>query len=478
MYYRRACIARRCRDIVYCNAATSTYYHASQHGITTLSKTVKTIRTLETNKPISLRKGVFALSPLLFFCIFYLISSLLSGDFYATPITIAFMLTCVYAVATTRSISMDKRIELMSKGAGQTNILLMIWIFVMAGAFATTAKEMGAIDATVNLALNYLPGNCILAGIFLASCFVSLSMGTSVGTIAALVPIAQGISTQTNIPVPEMVGLVVGGAFFGDNLSFISDTTIMATRTQGCRMKDKFIVNSKIVIPAALIIMMLYVGLGMNVSIKHEPAPVNVWLVLPYLIVLSTAVAGINVLIVLMLGLFLCLAIGLIGGYADWFTFVASMGKGVMGMSELIIVTLMAGGLMEIVRYNGGIDFIVSRLTARIRNTRVAELSIAALVFTTNLCTANNTIAILTVGPIANEIAESCGVDKRKSASILDTFSCLAQSLIPYGAQLLIASGLAAISPIEIIPYLYYPFLMGAFAILSIIIKKSSTTNK
>lgn len=427
---------------------------------------------LETNKLISLRKGVFALSPLVFFCIFYLISSLLSGDFYATPITIAFMLTCVYAVASTRGISIEKRIELMSKGAGQSNILLMIWIFILAGAFATAAKEMGAIDATVNLALNYLPGNCILAGIFIASCFVSLSMGTSVGTIAALVPIAQGISAQTNIPIPQMVGLVVGGAFFGDNLSFISDTTIMATRTQGCRMKDKFIVNSRIVIPAAIIIMILYIIMGMSVSIEHESASINVWLVIPYLAVLATAIAGINVLIVLIIGLFLCLLIGLAGGYADWFAFVESMGKGVMGMSELIIVTLMAGGLMEIVRHNGGIDFIVSRLTARIRNRRIAELSIAALVFTTNLCTANNTIAILTVGPIANEIAESCGVDKRKSASILDTFSCMAQSIIPYGAQLLIASGLAAISPIEIIPYLYYPFLMGVFAVLAIVIRK------
>lgn len=427
--------------------------------------------SLHTPRQIGWAQGLLALSPLAFFCIFYLTGGLLTGDFYATSITASFLLTCVFALLVTRGAKLQERIELLSKGAGQSNIMLMVWIFVLAGAFAVMAKQMGAIDATVNLALYLLPGHMILAGIFLASCFLSLSMGTSVGTIAALVPIAQGIALQTDIPLPEMVGLVVGGAYFGDNLSFISDTTIMATRTQGCRMKDKFVVNSKIVIPAALVVLFIYILMGTDIQATHEVASLNIWLVLPYLIVLVTALLGINVIVVLLIGMLACTVIGLGMGQTDVYQIADQIGTGIMNMAELIIVTLLAGGLMELVRYNGGIDFIVGRIFSRIHSKRVGEFSIAALVFLTNLCTANNTIAILTVGPIAREIAVKCEVDPRKSASLLDTFSCLAQSLIPYGAQLLIASGLAAINPIDIIPYLYYPFIMGVFAILSIVFK-------
>lgn len=413
-------------------------------------------------------EGLMALSPLAFFCVFYLLCGILSGDFYATPITTAFMLTCVYAIIVTRKASIDKRIELLSKGAAQPNVMLMIWIFILAGSFAATAKQIGAIDATVNLALNTLPANMILAGIFISSCFISLSMGTSVGTIVALIPIAQGIASQTDISIEYMVGLVVGGAYFGDNLSFISDTTIVATRTQGCKMRDKFMVNSRIVVPAALIVLVLYIISGMNISVEQVERPVNVWLVLPYLIVLITAIMGINVMYVLILGLTMCISIGMACAHISVFDLIGSMGDGIMNMAELIIVTLLAGGLMELVRHNGGIDFIVGHLFHKVKSTRVAEFSIAALVFFTNLCTANNTIAILAIGPIAREISEQCGVDPRKTASLLDTFSCLAQSFIPYGAQMLIASSLAGINPLSIIPYLYYPFVMGVCALAAI----------
>ncbi len=418
---------------------------------------------------LSTRQGILALSPLLFFCAFYLSCSLASGDFYATPISIAFLLTVVYTILTTRGINIEKRVELLSKGAGQHNIMLMIWIFILAGAFAAAAKAMGAIDATVQLALNVLPNNLTMPGIFLAACFISISMGTSVGTIAALVPIAQGIAEQTNSELPMMVGIVVGGAYFGDNLSFISDTTIMATRTQECRMKDKFLVNSKIVVPAAVIVLAIYICLGWNTTAETQAATSNPWLVLPYLTVFLTAILGINVMWVLVMGIIMTAILTICATQHSLTEWIAAMGNGVMGMAELIIVTLLAGGLMELIRHNGGIDFIVGRIFSKVKTRRVGELSIASLVFFTNLSTANNTITILTTGPIAKEIADQCGIDRRKSASLLDTFSCLSQSLLPYGAQMLIACGLASLNPFSIIPYLYYPFIMGVFAIAAIL---------
>lgn len=422
---------------------------------------------------IKWQQGLLALSPLAFFCIFYLSCGILMGDFYAMPITVAFLVTCVYGILITRHTPFSERLHMLSRGAGQSDIMLMVFIFILAGAFAATAKQIGAIDATVHLALNILPDHTILAGIFLAACFISLSMGTSVGTIAALIPIAQGISAQTTLPLPLMAGIVVGGAYFGDNLSFISDTTIMATRTQGCRMRDKFLVNSRIVIPAALLVLGLYVFLGLNLEVTRTSHSVNAWLVLPYLTVLGTALAGLHVILVLVLGLLVCAGVGFLLTTLTFPTLITAMGQGVMGMSELIIVTLLAGGLMELVRCNGGIEFLVSRIFHHVRSRRLAEASIAFLVFLTNLCTANNTIAILTVGPLARRIAEQCGVDPRRSASILDTFSCLAQSVIPYGAQLLIASGLAMLSPVSIIPYLYYPFVMGLFAAGAILFQRN-----
>lgn len=416
-------------------------------------------------------KGLMAISPLLLFVVLYLVTSIIIGDFYKVPIVIAFLASSIYAVAITKSISLDERVKLFSKGAGNSNIMLMIWIFILAGAFASSAKGMGAIDETVNLSLLLLPDNLLLGGIFLATCFISLSIGTSVGTVVALTPLAAGIAEQTGTQLPLMIAIVVGGAFFGDNLSFISDTTITATRTQGCKLSDKFKVNSLIVIPAAIITLILYITLGMSIQSSQVISDVNWLKVLPYLVVLFTAVAGMNVLLVLVIGIILSGIVGMLTGAYDVFGWMTEMGKGIISMGELIIITMMAGGLMELIRCNGGIDYILMNLTQRIKTKRMAELSIAALVSLVNLCTANNTVAIITTGPLANDIATKYGVDKRKSASILDTFSCFTQGIIPYGAQVLMAAGLASINPVSIIPYLYYPFIMGAFALLSILLR-------
>ncbi len=417
------------------------------------------------------RKGFWALSPLLVFLFLYLVTSIIANDFYKVPIVVAFLISCIYAVLITKDTKLEERIKIFSKGAGNPNMMLMIWIFILAGAFAASAKNMGAIDATVNLTLHLLPDNLLLAGIFLASCFISLSVGTSVGTIVALTPIAAGIADKTDTNLPMLVAIVVGGAYFGDNLSFISDTTILATKTQGCEMKDKFKVNFMIVTPAAIIALILYIFGGINIEAPQNIPPVNVLKVIPYLIVLATAIMGMNVMIVLTLGILLAGAIGFVTGEYTLYTWFNAMGSGIMNMGELIIITMLAGGLMELIRYNGGITYVIQSLTKKINGKRGAELSIAALVSLTDICTANNTVAIITVGPLANEIAERYGIDKRKSASILDTFSCFAQGLIPYGAQMLMAAGLASINPVCIIPYLYYPMLMGLCAFLSIIFR-------
>ena len=414
--------------------------------------------------------GWWSLSPLAVFLCLYLITSLLVNDFYKVPITVAFLLSSCYAIAITRGLKLEQRVYQFSVGAGNKNILLMIWIFVLAGAFAQSAKQMGAIDATVNLTLHILPDNLLLAGIFIAACFISLSIGTSVGTIVALTPVAVGLAEKTGIDLPYMVAIVVGGSFFGDNLSFISDTTIASTKTQDCVMRDKFKVNFMIVVPAALIVLGIYIFQGLSLSAAPQIQEIEWIKVIPYLIVLGTAIAGMNVMSVLLLGIFSTGIIGLFTGmgFFDWF---GAMGTGITGMGELIIITLLAGGMLETIRYNGGIDFIIARLTRHVTGKRGAELSIAALVSVANLCTANNTIAIITTGPIAKDIAKRFHLDRRKTASILDTFSCLIQGIIPYGAQMLIAAGLAGISPLSIIGNLYYPFCMGACAVLAILIR-------
>lgn len=419
--------------------------------------------------PIVNKPNGWALMPLVVFLCMYLVTSIIVNDFYKVPITIAFLTASIYAVATTKGLSLNDRILQYSSGAANTNIMLMIWIFILAGAFAQSAKAMGAIDATVNLTLWLLPENLLLAGVFLASCFISLSIGTSVGTIVALAPVAAGIAAKTDISMAFMTAIVVGGSFFGDNLSLISDTTIAATRTQGCVMRDKFRVNFLIALPAALLVFVYYIIYGMQTEAHPEVQAIEWIKIVPYLIVLGTSIAGINVTLVLVLGLLSTGIIGLAYGSFDLFGWFGSMGEGILGMGELIIITLMAGGMLELIRFNGGIDYILHRLTEHIRSKRGAEFSIAALVSLANLCTANNTIAIITVGPLASKIAEEYRVDKRKSASILDTFSCVVQGVIPYGAQILIAAGLTGLSPLHIIPYLYYPMALGAIAILCIL---------
>lgn len=421
--------------------------------------------------PIINKPNGWALMPLVVFLCLYLVTSLIVNDFYKVPITVAFLVASVYAVATTKGLSLNDRILQYSSGAANKNIMLMLWIFILAGAFAQPAKAMGAIDATVNLTLLLLPDNLLLAGIFLASCFISLSIGTSVGTIVALTPVAAGIAMKTDVSLPFMTALVIGGAFFGDNLSFISDTTIAATRTQGCVMRDKFRVNFLIAVPAALLVFIYYIIYGTQVESASEIHAIEWGKVIPYLIVLGTAIAGMNVTLVLLLGVLSTGIIGCIYGSFDLFGWFASMGEGITGMGELIIITLMAGGMLELIRFNGGVDYILHHLTSHVSNKRGAELSIAALVSLANFCTANNTIAIITVGPLANNIAEQFRVDKRKSASILDTFSCVVQGLIPYGAQMLIAAELTKLSPISIIGYLYYPIILGIVALLSILLR-------
>ena len=409
-----------------------------------------------------------------FLCL-YLVTSIIVNDFYKVPITVAFLVASIYAVATTKGLSLNDRIIQYSAGAANKNIMMMIWIFILAGAFAQSAKAMGAIDATVNLTLHLLPDSLLLAGVFLASCFISLSIGTSVGTIVALVPVAVGIAAKTDVGIPFMTALVIGGAFFGDNLSFISDTTIAATRTQGCQMKDKFKMNMLIALPAAVLVFAYYIFYGSNVETITPAANIEWGKVIPYIIVLVTAVAGVNVMLVLLLGIISTGITGMAYGAFDFFGWFGSMGQGITGMGELIIITLMAGGMLELIRFNGGVDYILHKLTKKVSGKRGAEFSIAALVSLANMCTANNTIAIITVGPLAAEIADEYRIDKRRSASILDIFSCVIQGIIPYGAQMLIAAELASVSPLNIMEFLYYPIVLCVFAILSIILRIPKT---
>ena len=418
-----------------------------------------------------MKKGIIALSPIVVFILFYLVTSIVAGDFYKIPITVAFMVSSIYAITVFTGRPLMHRINSYSRGAATEQMMLMIWIFVLAGAFAHSAKQMGSIDATVNLALSLLPAQMIFAGMFLAACFISLSIGTSVGTIAALTPIAVGLAQETGADLAMMTAIIVGGSFFGDNLSFISDTTIMATQTQGCRLSDKFRVNAFIVMPAALVILVVYYFLGQD-TIAPQQIPAVEWVkVIPYLTVLVTAVCGMNVMAVLTIGIVLCGIIGMFTGSFDIYGWFGAMGDGIMSMGELIIVTMMAGGMLELIKQQGGIDFIINMLTRRVSSKRGAELSIATLVSLVDVCTANNTVAILTVGDIAKQIGDRYGVDNKKCASILDTFSCTVQGVIPYGAQLLIAAGLASVNPVAILPYLYYPFALGIVAILSILLR-------
>ena len=422
----------------------------------------------------STRQGIQALSPIIVLLTIYLAGSIVAGDFYKIPIAAAFMVASVYAIAISRGENLNNRIENFSKGAANPRIMYMIWIFVLAGAFASLAKAMGAVDATVNLTLNLIPGNYLPAGIFIATCFISMSIGTSVGTIVALTPVVTALAAQMGCDTAWLVAIVVGGAFFGDNLSFISDTTIAATQTQGCSMRSKFRTNIKLVTPAAIATLLLYAFSGNNIEEIAAPAVTfaEELKCLPYIIVIATALCGMNVLAVLLLGIAAAGCMGLTYGTIDSISIFTEMGDGIMGMCELIIVTMLAGGLLEIVRINGGLEYMIRIVTLRVRSRKAAELAISALTALANLCTANNTIAILTVGDISRDISKKYNISPRRAASLLDTTSCVVQGIIPYGAQLLMASGLAQISPLEIIPNLYYPLCVAAVVVLSIAIRK------
>ena len=416
------------------------------------------------------KKKWFALSPLAVFLLIYLVSSVAAEDFYKVPIAAAFLIASVYAIGVCLKGKIEERVSVFSQGAGHKNVLLMIWIFILAGAFATTAKEIGAIEATVNITLQLLPGKLLFAGLFLASCFISMAVGTSVGTIVALAPVATGIAAETGISAAFITAIVVGGSFFGDNLSFISDTTIAATRTQGCSMSDKFKANILIAAPAAIIVAIIYIALGLHVNFTPVSQPLNIVLLLPYLLVIGLAIASVNVALVLIAGIAANAIIGFATGKLTWILWLGHIGTGIAGMGDLIIVTMLAGGMLEVIRVAGGLEYLIEKMTARINGKKGAELSIAALVSLANLCTANNTIAIITTGGIAKDISDKYGLDPRKCASILDTFSCFIQGMIPYGAQILMASGLAGISALSIMGYLYYPFTLGIVAFLAILL--------
>lgn len=416
-------------------------------------------------------RGLLSLSPLPVFLGVYLISSLAVGDFYKIPVSSAFLLACAWAVIISEG-TLRERLKVFADGAGNGNVLMMIWIFILAGAFASMARAVGALDSTVALVLRFVPGWGLYAGLFLTACFVSMSIGTSVGTIVTLVPIAGGIAAQTEAPAAYMAAIIVGGAFFGDNLSFISDTTIASTRVAGCEMRDKFRANIRLVLPAVIIVFAIYLVQGFGAEAVKVVPDFDWYRMIPYLVVLVLALCGVNVTLALAVGILLCGVMGLALGSFDWAGLLGSMGEGIAGMSDLIIVTLLAGGMMAMIRAGGGIDLVIRALAKASRCRRGAELNIAALVSFANICTANNTIAILTVGDIARGIGERFGIAPRRTASLLDTFSCIIQGILPYGAQLLMAASLTGIAGVSIIAYLYYPMALAAVSLLAILLKK------
>lgn len=407
----------------------------------------------------------------------YLASSLLAGDFYRIPVCVAFAVASVYSVLVCPGTTFAKKVNLFSSGAADSNIMYMIWIFVLAGIFAASAKAVGAVDATVALTMKLVPPTYLPAGIFLAACFISMSIGTSVGTIVALAPVAAGLSSEMGADLAFMMSTVVGGAFFGDNLSFISDTTIASTQSQGCRMKDKFRTNLLIVLPAALATLGIYVFSGVTAGYVCNVPDAPWYLAIPYMLVIVFALCGLNVLKVLVLGIVLADIIGLFSGTSALALFDAA-GSGLGSMLELILVTLLAGGIMNVIKAAGGFSWLISAMTGHIGNRRGGEAVISLLTAITNICTANNTIAIITVGGIAKDISTKFGISPRRSASLMDTTSCFIQGILPYGAQLLMASGLSGLSPLEMIPSLYYPMLIGAMVVFAVLFQFPAGTKK
>lgn len=413
--------------------------------------------------------NVTALLPLAVFLIVYAGTSIIAKDFYAVSVIVPFLISAIVALSMNKKRTFEDKLQDFCKGAGNSNVILMILIFVLAGAFAQVAKAMGAVDSTVNFGLSILPTSILVPGVFIIASFIALSVGTSMGTIVALVPIAVGISEKTGIAVAIVVGAVVSGAMFGDNLSMISDTTIAATRTQGCEMKDKFKMNFKIVLPAAIVTAIVFMILTKGISIQtlgeYEYSFIKI---LPYIVVLISALMGINVIFILIGGIVFAGAIGLLYGSFDIIGLFTNISAGIQGISELIIISLLIAGTIELIKNNGGIEYILNKGMKNFKSKRGAELGIATLVSLVDICTANNTIAIVTVGPIAKDISDEFELEPRRVAGIMDMFSCVFQGLIPYGAQLISASGLAMISPFAIIKYSVYPYLMGICALVSI----------
>ncbi|MBE6063681.1 MAG: Na+/H+ antiporter NhaC family protein [Clostridium butyricum] len=415
------------------------------------------------------QRSIKALLPLLVFIIVYIGISAIAGDMYAVSVIIPFSVAAITALIMNRKKKLNEKLDIFCTGAGENNVILMVLIFILAGAFAQVAKDMGAVDSTVNIGLSILPSGLLIVGLFLISCFIALSVGTSVGTIVSLVPIAVGISDKTGVLLAIAVGAVVSGAMFGDNLSIISDTTIAATRTQGCEMKDKFRMNFRIVLPAAILTTIIFGLITMNAaSANIEQLDFSIVKIIPYLVVIISALCGMNVILILLVGIILAGGIGIVYGSFNIISLCQSMANGISGMSELIIVTLLMAGTISLIKENGGIEYILHKGLKKFKNKRNAELGIGALVSFVDMCTANNTIAIVTVGPIAKNISDEFNLEPKRVAGIMDMFSCVFQGLIPYGAQLISAAGLAAISPFAIMKYLYYPYLMGICAVISI----------
>ncbi len=416
------------------------------------------------------QKGnILALLPLGVFLVLFLGVGIATKDFYKMPVLVAFMTATAVALMFNRKQSLSERLEVFCKGAGHSDIIMMCMIFVLAGAFANVAKAMGGVEATVNMSLSFIPSRFLVGGLFLIACFISLSMGTSVGTITALAPIGLGIAETTGMPVPLVIGAIIGGGMFGDNLSMISDTTITAARTQGCELRDKFKVNFLIVLPAALITIIILTAMtwhypqGLLESYTYDWAKV-----LPYIGVLIGALAGVNVFVLLAGGTIFAAVIGIFTGSFDLFAAAGAASDGMIGMAEIVILSIIIGGTLELIKSNGGIDYLLGFIKGHIRSKKGAEFGIAALVSLVDMCTANNTIAIVMAGPLAKDIAEEYEIDPRRTASLLDIFAACIQGIIPYGAQLLIAAGLVGVSPMEILGYLHYPILMGICGVIAI----------
>ncbi len=422
---------------------------------------------------MEIQKGKFwALLPLISFIIIYLVTSLVLNDFYKMPILVAFLFSAIIGFILYPKISFAHKTEEFSKGAGDPGIMLMILIFLLAGAFAELSKSIGAVEATINFALSYITPSLLIAGLFMTACFISLSLGTSVGTIVALAPIASGINDSLPGTLAINLAAVVGGAMFGDNLSMISDTTIAATRTQNVEMRAKFKVNFWIALPAAVITFLLYAFTNDLPDSTTGQYDYSIIYIIPYLFIFVAALLGMNVIWVLIAGILLALLIGFFSAHIGIWEMISSINKGMASMFELSLICIVIGGIVGLIKYYGGIDFILYHISRRIRSARSGEFGIASLTALVNAALANNTITILIVGPLAKTIADKNGIDPRRSASILDTISCFVQGFLPYGAQMLAAMAIAGsrISPFDIMKELYYPYLLGICTIVFILI--------